>query len=120
MRLIVGVDGSDHGMRALEETIERGRAAGDDVAVAVFSGEEGSLDELEASVRDRLQTHGFEARVQRLTADPGSRLVELAEAGGYDRIVLPGGHRSPLGKIQLDSTLEYVLLNARTTVTLVR
>ena len=49
-----------------------------------------------------------------------SDLLELADDGGYDRIVLPGGRRSPLGKIQLGSTLEFVLLNAQTTVTLVR
>lgn len=120
MRVIVGFDGSDHSIRALEETIERGREADDDVTVAIYTEGETPLDELEASVRDQLQTHGLDAAVERLTADPGGGLVELAEQGSYDRIVLPGGHRSPLGKIQLDSTLEYVLLNARTTVTLVR
>jgi len=120
MCVIVGVDDSKHGRHALEETIERGREAGDDVTVAIYTDDDGSLDELEASVRDRLETDGFEATVERITGEPGSRLLELSEDGEYDRIVLPGGHRSPLGKIQLDSTLEFILLNARTTVTLVR
>jgi nucleotide-binding universal stress UspA family protein len=52
--------------------------------------------------------------------DPAGRLVELAETEGFDRIAIPGGERSPLGKIQLDSVAEFVLLNATTTVTLIR
>jgi nucleotide-binding universal stress UspA family protein len=120
MRVIVGVDDSDHGMQALEETIERAQAAGDDLTVAVYTTGDALLDALEASVRDRLETHAVDAGVERITGNAGSQLVELAEDGGYDRIVLPGGQRSPLGKIQLGSTLEFVLVNARTTVTLIR
>ncbi|PSP23427.1 universal stress protein [Halobacteriales archaeon QH_10_65_19] len=120
MRVIVGVDGTDHGIRALDRTIERAREAGDEVTVAVYATGDASLDEIEASVRDRLETRSFDAAIEPITGSPGSRLVELAEEGDYDRIVLSGGHRSPLGKIQLGSTLEFVLVNARTTVTLVR
>jgi len=120
MRILVGVDDTDQGLRALDRTIERAREAGDEVTVAVYTTGDGSLDGIEASVRDRLETRSFDAAVERITGNPGSRLVELAEEGGYDRIVLSGGHRSPLGKIQLGNTLEFVLVNARTTVTLVR
>ncbi|PSQ47173.1 universal stress protein [Halobacteriales archaeon SW_7_65_23] len=120
MRVLVGVDGTDHGMHALDRTIERAQEAGDEVTVAVYTADDSSLDDVEASVRDRLETASFEAGVERITEDPGSRLIELAEDGGYDRIALPGGQRSPLGKIQLGGVLEFVLLNARTTVTLVR
>jgi len=55
-----------------------------------------------------------------VSGHPGSRLVELAEREGADRIVLGGGETSPLGKVQLGSVAEFVLLNAKTTVTLVR
>jgi len=120
MRVLVGVNGRDHAMNALDQTVERARAAGDEVTVGVYAPDDEGLDAVAARVRDRLTAHSFDASVELIETQPGSRLVELAETGGFDQIVLPGGHRSPLGKIQLDSTIEFVLLNARTTVTLVR
>lgn len=119
MRLIVGVDGSERALAGLEAVVARARNAGDEVTVAVYSRDD-SLAATEATVRDRLDDLGSDARVERLEGDPGARLVELAETDGYDRIVLSGGQTSPLGKIQLDSVIEFVLLNAHTTVTLVR
>jgi len=46
--------------------------------------------------------------------------VTIANQESFDRIVLGSGERSPLGKIQLGSVAEFVLLNAQTSVTLVR
>ncbi|MEF8814138.1 MAG: universal stress protein [Halovenus sp.] len=118
MRFLVGVDGSDRSLEALAETIEN---AGDDdeIAVAVYA-EDGDPADVEQRVTDLLATVDTPATVRRLTGDPGSQLVELAEQEAYDRIVLAGGYRSPLGKIQLDSVVEFTLLNARTSVTLIR
>lgn len=119
MRVIVGVDGTERAMEALEHSVERARDSGDDLTVAVYSGGD-PVDVVETRVRDRLDRLGWDAPVDRLEGHPGGRLVEHAERGGYDRIVLPGGTRSPLGKIQFDSTVKFVLLNAHTSVTLVR
>jgi nucleotide-binding universal stress UspA family protein len=55
-----------------------------------------------------------------LTVDSADEPVELADSEGFDRLVIPGGKRSPLGKIRLDDLIEFVLLNAETTVTLHR
>jgi nucleotide-binding universal stress UspA family protein len=120
MRVLVGVDDRDHAISALDRTIQRARDAGDEVTVAVYTASGGQLDDVEQRVRDRLDAQSSDASVEPIETRAGSRLVELAEDGEFDRIVLPGGHRSPLGKIQLDSTTEFVLLNARTTVTLIR
>jgi nucleotide-binding universal stress UspA family protein len=120
MRIIVGVDGSEHAMHALERTIERARAAGDELTVAAYASDEGALERVVTETREFLETVGFDGELERITGEPGSRIVERAESGEYDRIVLPGGSRSPLGKIQIDSTIEFVLLNTNTTVTLVR
>lgn len=120
MRVLVGVDGRDHAMDALDRTLERAQEADDEVTVGVFTTGDEGLEAVEQRVRERLETRAVHASVEEITTQPGSRLVELAEAGEYDQIVLPGGHRSPLGKIQLGSTIEFVLLNARTTVKLVR
>ncbi len=46
--------------------------------------------------------------------------MNIAESEEFDRIVLGGGGRSPLGKIQLGPIVEFVLLNAQTPVTLIR
>lgn len=120
MRLIVGVDGSEHALRALEQTIERAQATGDGLTIAAYAAGDTSLEDVVQDSRELLDAAEFEAEIERITDETGSRLVELAETGGYDRVVLPGGRRSPLGKLQLDSTAEFVLLNAHTTVTLVR
>ncbi|PSP29398.1 universal stress protein [Halobacteriales archaeon QH_2_65_14] len=119
MQIIVGVDGSEGGMQTLEEAVARAQAADDDLTVAVYS-PEGSAADVEAAVRNRLDALGFDARIQVLDGDPGARLVDVAQREEYDRIVLSGGHVSPLGKVQVDSVIEFVLLNAHTTVTLVR
>jgi nucleotide-binding universal stress UspA family protein len=120
MHLLLGVGDADDGLRALEETVARARAAGDEVTVAVYSTDETSTDAVRAAVRDRLDDLEFDAAIETIEDDPTGRLVELSETADIDRIVLPGGERSPLGKIRLDRVAEFVLLNATTTVTLLR
>lgn len=122
MRVLLGIGGTDTAFRALDETVERARAAGDEVTVAILDDPERAPtpEEIETRVRERLSDADFDAEVHHLEGHPGSRLVEMAEQGEYDRLVLAGGEQSPMGKIQLGSTVEFVLLNAKTTVTLVR
>ena len=123
MNILLGVGGGDRSFRALEETVQRVRAAGDELTVAVYSdGEDDdrTLAAVATAVRERLEELDFEAPLRHIEGDPGSTLVAIAEDEGFDRIALAGGHRSPLGKIQLDPVSEFVLLNASTTVTLVR
>lgn len=120
MRVLVGVDGSDRGLATLEEAVEQARQAGEELTVAVYAQHDESVSAAESTVRERLVELGVDATVVTVERDPGSRLVELAEEGEYDRIVLSGGTVSPLGKINLTPIHEFVLLNARTTVTLVR
>ncbi len=120
MQVLLGVGGGDHSFRALAETVERARAAGDDLTVAVYTSSGNALSEIREQVRDRLDGLDFEAPIRTIEGDPGSGLVALAEDEEFDRIALAGGTRSPLGKIQLDPVSEFVLLNAPMTVTLVR
>lgn len=119
MNLIVGVDGSDLAMTALEGAADRVRETGGTLTVAIY-GANGARESVESAVRERLEELAVDASIEHLDGDAGGALVEHAERGGFDRIVLPGGERSPLGKIQFDSTVEFVLLNARTSVTLIR
>ena len=119
MRIIVGVDGTDRGMKTLDAAVKRARAMDDELTVAVYT-EKGPLTPVEERVNQRLAELDVDVPVELLEDSPGGTLVSRAEQDEYDCIVLPGGDRSPLGKIQFDSTVEFVLLNARTSVTLIR
>ena len=122
MKVLLGIGGSDGSYEALADTVTRAEEAGDEVTVAIVDREDIALtpSEIETEVRERLAETGLEPDIRHLSGHPGSRLVELAEQEQFDRLVVAGGERSPLGKINFDETLEFVLLNAETTVTLVR
>ena len=118
MDILLGVGGSELSYQALEETLDRVQETGDDLTVAIFKNEE--VSEERGTVRQRveatLQEADFEAEIRDLEGDsPGSGLISLAENEGFG-----GGERSTLGKIQLGSIVEFVLLNAQTPVTLIR
>jgi len=122
MKLLLGIGGSDDSLAALDRTIARAVAGGDDLTVAVLGNpdSERSSEAVVGHVEDRLARAEIDASVRRVEGDPGGRLVELAESEGFERIVLGGGQRSPMGKINLGSIAEFVILNATTSVTLVR
>lgn len=123
MNILLGVGGSKLSYHALAETVDRAQATGDDLTVAIFDSEEGSADadEIQTRVEETLAEAAFDATIRRLEGDsPGSALISLAETEGFDRIVLGGGERSTLGKIQLGSIVEFVLLNSQMPVTLIR
>lgn len=122
MKVLLGIGGSQDSIRALDRAIERAREAGDDLTVAVLDNPESpaSVDEVESEVQERLSSASVEAELRRLSGHPGSRLVEVAEGEGFDRIVLGGGETSPLGKVKLGSIAEFVILNAGVSVTLIR
>jgi nucleotide-binding universal stress UspA family protein len=122
MRVLLGLAGSDEMAVTLRETVERAAAADDDLTVAVL--EDGDYDrpadEMATEVASALDEAGVDATIRRVSGDPGSELVRIAEDEAFDRLVIGGGQHSPMGKIQLGSITEFVLLNARVSVTLVR
>ncbi|MFB6129055.1 MAG: universal stress protein [Halorhabdus sp.] len=122
MKVLLGVGGSEPSRHALEDTVERVGETDDELTVAIFDAEDvdATPTEIESDVRAVLDDAGVEADIRRLSGHPGGDLVELAEAEDFDRLVIGGGQRSPLGKIQLGSIAEFVILNAETPVTLIR
>ncbi|KAB1197909.1 MULTISPECIES: universal stress protein [Haloferax] len=122
MKVLLGIGGSDDSIRALEKTVERTADADDDLTIAIVENPsvERSRDDIESKVTDVLDDLGIEADVLHLEGDAGSELVDFAENEGFDQIVLGGGETSPMGKIQIGSIAEFVLLNSHVTVTLVR
>lgn len=122
MRTLVGIGGSDDSLRALTVALDRAAEAGDEVTVAVVENPDSdlSVEEVERRVDEDLAGRELDAEIRVLRGNPGSRLVEVADGEGFDRIVLGGGETSPLGKISIGSIAEFVLLNANTSVTLIR
>jgi nucleotide-binding universal stress UspA family protein len=122
MNVLLGIGGSDDSLRALERSVERARAAGDELTVVILENPESDRDtrEIEPGVFETLEDAEFAAEVRHLSGDPGSQLVDLAEREGFDQIVLGGGQRSPMGKIKLGHISEFVLLNSPVSVKLVR
>ncbi|SER19507.1 universal stress protein [Natrinema salaciae] len=123
MKVLLGLGGSDESVKTLRRTIERTRDVGDDLTVVVVDKPESkrAQDEMYQQAVDRLADAGLEeVTVEKLEGDPGSSLVNYAERGEYDQLVIGGGTLSPMGKIQLGPITEFVLLNAPTTVKLVR
>lgn len=122
MNVLVGLGGSDESVKTLRQTIERTQEVGDDLTVAVVERPEAkrSQEEMYEEADELLEDAGVEAELVRLEGDPGSSLVDYAEQGEFDQLVIGGGTLSPMGKIQLGPLTEFVLLNAPTTVKLVR
>ncbi|PSQ56125.1 universal stress protein [Halobacteriales archaeon SW_8_68_21] len=122
MKMLCGIGGSDDSFRALDRTVERAAVANDDLTIAVVDNDDSSVSPNEVADRAAaaVDEAGINAEVRRVEGDPGSRLVEIAETERFEEIVLGGGHTSPMGKITIGPIAEFVLLNAKTSVTLVR
>jgi nucleotide-binding universal stress UspA family protein len=122
MKVLLGIGGSEDSLDALDRTVRRALEADDDLTVAIVENPESDRapEEVMATVRGVLDDANVDADIRRVTGNPGSRLVEIAESGGFDEVVLGGGSQSPMGKIRLGHIAEFVLLNSHVTVTLVR
>ena len=122
MKVLLGIGGGDDSLRALEQTVSRAAEAGDDLTVAIVDdpATERPIDDIEAEIDRVLGEAGVDAEIRHVDGDLGSELVTIAESEGFDRIALGGGTTSPMGKIQLGTTAEFVLLNSHVTVSLVR
>jgi nucleotide-binding universal stress UspA family protein len=122
MKVLLGIGGSDDSIRALERVVERAAAVDDELTIAIVENPRSprSRDAVAERAREELDTAGIDAEIRQVDGDPGSELVDMAEREGFDEIALGGGQTSPMGKINVGSIAEFVLLNAHTTVRLVR
>ena len=122
MKVLLGIGGSDDSVRALEQVVARTAAVGDDLTIAIVENPRSprSREEIAERAREELDDLGLDAEVRQVEGDPGSELVDIAEREGFDEIALGGGQTSPMGKINVGSIAEFVLLNAHTSVRLIR
>lgn len=122
MNVLLGLGGTDESIQALEATIERVDAAGDDLVVAILDNPDAARTraEMRQDAEATLEAAAFDAEIRELDGEPGPALVDLAEREGFDHIVIGGGRETPMGKIRLGPITEFVLLNASMSVTLIR
>ncbi|SNR52480.1 universal stress protein [Halorubrum vacuolatum] len=122
MKVLCGIGGSDDSIRALERTVDRAVTADDDVTILIVENPDSprSTPEIVDRAQQTIDAAGLDADIRTVEGDPGSQLVSIAEREEFDEIVLGGGQTSPMGKITIGPIAEFVLLNATTSVTLVR
>ena len=122
MNVLLGLGGTNESTAALEQTVERAKAVGDDLTIAVLEKPESRFSQREMAeiATAHLAEAAFEADVRTLEGDPGSAIVDLAEREGFDQLVISGGRESPMGKIRVGPIAEFILLNATMTVKLIR
>ena len=122
MKVLLGIGGSPDSLAALSRVVERAASVGDALTIAIVENPaaDRSTVELAERVERELEAADIDADVRTVAGDPGSRLVEIAESEGYDVIALGGGEQTPMGKISVGSIAEFVILNSRVSVFLVR
>ena len=122
MKVLLGIGGTDGSVDALDRTVARAAEAGDDLTVAIVESDDGDVshDDLADRVEAAVSETELSVDVRYVEGEPGSALVDIAETEGFDEIVLGGSTTSPMGKIKINQTAEFVLLNSHVTVTLVR
>ena len=122
MKVLLGVGGSPDSLAALSRIVARAAAVGDELTVAIVENPatDVSRADLAARVKRELEKAEVDATIRTISGDPGSRLVEVAESEGFDVIALGGGEQTPMGKISIGSIAEFVVLNSRVSVFLVR
>ena len=122
MKVLLGVGGSPDSLAALSNIVERAASVGDELTVAIVENpaSDVSMEALKSQVRAELSEADVDANVMVVTGDPGSGLVEIAETEGFDVVAIGGGEQTPMGKISVGSIAEFVILNARVSVFLVR
>lgn len=119
MQVLLGIGGGDDAVLALEKTVERVEATDDVLTIAIL--EHPATDRSAVELLELVDsTVDDDVAVTHLDGAPGPALVEFAERGEFDRLVIGGGLRSPMGKISLGDVAEFVILNAPMSVTLIR
>ncbi len=122
MKILLGISGEEDEFIALSKLLTEETINWDSLTIAILDSDNNttSTEELTTRVDEMLEPTNRPITTKQLSGDPGSQLIEHAETHGFDTIAIGGGERSPLGKITLNQTAEFVVLNSTITVLLVR
>lgn len=85
--ILVGTDGSKTAARAVDRAVDVAKATG--ARVTIFSvGRPERADKVVQAEADRLASSGVDIRLKTIEGDAASGLVDEAEQGGYDLLVV--------------------------------
>ena len=85
--ILVGTDGSETARRAVDRAAEIARTTGAGLTVLMAGSQAKTRPVVDAEV-DRLRADGIEARGVVAGTDPATAIVEEADAGRYDLVVV--------------------------------
>lgn len=122
MEILLGISGEDDEFLALSKLLSEETINWDSLTIAILDSDNNTTttETITTRVNELLETTNRPVTTTQLPGDPGSQLVEHAETNDFDAIAIGGGERSPLGKLTLNQTAEFVVLNSKITVLLVR
>jgi nucleotide-binding universal stress UspA family protein len=137
MKVLVPTDGSEYSMKAVQRALEMAQREGAQVtlmSVAYYAKED--LDEMPLNVQEKLEVQArralkkakaiFEENGVPVTAVletglvPANNIIEMAEEGRFDKILMGSRGLSGLEKVLIGSTAAKVTANAPCSVTVVR
>jgi nucleotide-binding universal stress UspA family protein len=102
-KILVGTDGSATASKAVDRAVELGKTLGASVTIMTAGRGEGA-DAVVQREADRHTGSGIDITTAVVEGDPASALVDTAEAGGYDLLVvgnkgMTGASRFFLGSV---------------------
>jgi nucleotide-binding universal stress UspA family protein len=137
MKVLVATDGSSHSMKAVARALELAETQGAQVtlmSVAYFGAD--YLEEMPPNIREKLEDEAkgvlqkakdlFDAKnipvetVLLTGLVPANLIIQKAQEGKYDRIVMGSTGRNALEKVLMGSTAAKVVAHAPCEVTIVR
>lgn len=137
MKVLVPTDGSVSAMKAVQRGLEMAQKEGAEVtlmSVAYYAKED--MDEMPLNIQEKLESHARDAlkkakalfeekgvpvsAVLEAGVVPANNIIEMAEDGNFDKIVMGSRGLSGLEKILIGSTAAKVTANAPCSVTVVR
>ena len=127
MKIIVGYDGSKSAATAVEAAKKRALESGAEVVVVTSLMVPDTVVEKKAEaelagVVECFKDTGITVKTELLVRglDPGEDLEKYAEENNVDEIVIGLRKRSKVGKILFGSTAQYVILNMKCPVVVVK
>lgn len=137
MKVLVATDGSEHSMKAVARALEMAEREGAQVtlmAVALYS--RGDFDEMPFNIHEKLEAQAQQAldkakalfTAKGLSVEtvleagqvPANNIIQRAQEGGFDKIVMGSTGLTGLKRVLLGSTAAKVVSSAPCTVTVVR
>jgi nucleotide-binding universal stress UspA family protein len=136
MKVLVATDGSEHSMKAVQRGVEMAKQGDQVTLMSVAYYVQGNFDSMPINIQDKLEAEAkaalqkgkaqFEAQnlpvetVLEAGLVPANLIIQKAQNGGFDRIIIGSTGMNALERILMGSTATKVVAHAPCEVTVVR